>query len=308
MTAAPDRNGEPEQIELPRPKRTLLERLAHWIEHARALKAWVREARERSPALDATFETIERDSHIGGGILAGALSYRLFVFVLPLAFFLVSGVGVLAHALGVEPNVVANSVGIAGTVTRRVQGTAKGSSSWWVALISLLALAYMTRVLLRAVAIVHALAWDGSAASVKVRSRQLEIFAAALVGQLLLVAGLGAVHHQTAIGGAIALAAFVLALAGLWLAVSLQLPHSSASWADLIPGSLFYAIGIVAVQIFNVLILGQMIKEKSTTYGALGIAAAILLDLFLVGRVIVGAAVVNATLYERSSRSHPNQV
>ena len=32
------------------------------------------------------FETIERDSHIGGGILAGALSYRLFVFALPLAF------------------------------------------------------------------------------------------------------------------------------------------------------------------------------------------------------------------------------
>ena len=165
----------------------------------------------------------------------------------------------------------------------------------------------MTRVLLRAVAIVHALAWEGSAASVKVRSRQLEIFAAAIVGQLLLVAGLGAVTHQTALGGIIALVVFVLALAGLWLVVALHLPHSDARWTDLIPGSLFYAIGIVAVQIFNVLILGQMIKEKSTTYGALGIAAAILLDLFLIGRVIVGAAVVNATLYERSSRSRPHQ-
>ena len=84
MTAGPDHNDEPEQIELPRPKRTLLGRLAHWVEHARALKGWVQEARGRSPALDATFETIERDSHIGGGILAGALSYRLFVFLLPL--------------------------------------------------------------------------------------------------------------------------------------------------------------------------------------------------------------------------------
>ena len=54
----------------------------------------MQEARERSPALDATLETIELDSHIGGGILAGALSYRLFVFLLPLAFFLVSGLGV----------------------------------------------------------------------------------------------------------------------------------------------------------------------------------------------------------------------
>ena len=192
---------------------------------------------------------------------------------MPLAFFLVSGLGLLASALGVQPHVVVNSVGIAGTVTKQVQGAAKGSSSWWVALTSLLVLAYMTRVLLRAVAIVHALAWEGSAAAVKVQSRQLGIFAAALAGQLVLVAGVGAVHHQTAIGGIIALAFFVLALAGLWLVVSLQLPHADARWTDLIPGSLFYAIGIVAVQIFNILILGQMIKEKSTTYGALGIQA-----------------------------------
>lgn len=40
MTADPDRNGEPEQIELPRPRRTLLGRLAHWVEHAKALKGW----------------------------------------------------------------------------------------------------------------------------------------------------------------------------------------------------------------------------------------------------------------------------
>ena len=102
MTAGPDGNGEPEPIELPPPKRTLLGRLAHWVEHAQALKGWVQEARGDSPALDATFETIERDSHIGGGMLAGALSYRLFIFALPLAFFLVSGLGVLASALGVQ--------------------------------------------------------------------------------------------------------------------------------------------------------------------------------------------------------------
>ena len=78
-----------------------------------------------------------------------------------------------------------------------------------------------------------------------------------------------------------------------------------ATYGKIVGGGM--PIGIVAVQIFNVLILGQMIKEKSTTYGTLGIAAAILLDLFLIGRVIVGAAVVNAILYERSSRSRPHQ-
>ena len=95
---------------------------------------------------------------------------------------------------------------------------------------------------------------------------------------------------------------FTAALAGLWLVLSLELSHRDARWTDLIPGSLFYAAGMVCIQIFNVLILGKLLQEKSTTYGALGIAAGLLLGLFFMGRVIVGAAVLNATLYERRSR------
>ena len=307
MTSAPDQRDEPEQIELPPPKRTLLGRLAHWVENAQALKGWVQEARKSSPALDATFETIERDSHIGGGMLAGALSYRLFVFLLPLAFFLVSGLGVLASALGVQPHVVVNSVGIAGTVTKQVQGAAKGSSNWWVALTSLLVLAYMTRVLLRASrSCTHS---PGKARPPRSRCAPASSRSSPQHSSASSCSSPASAPSTTrpSIGGIIALVVFVVALSGLWLVVSLQLPHADARWTDLIPGSLFYAIGTVLVQIFNVLILGQMIKEKSTTYGALGIAGAILLDLFLIGRVIVGAAVVNATLYERSSRSRSQQ-
>ena len=95
----------------------------------------------------------------------------------------------------------------------------------------------------------------------------------------------------------------MFALAGLWLIISLEVPHSNARWTDLIPGSLFYAIGFCGVVLFNILILGSLIQTKTSTYGALGTAATLLLAFFLVGRVIVGAAVLNATLYERRSRS-----
>jgi uncharacterized BrkB/YihY/UPF0761 family membrane protein len=43
---------------------------------------------------------------------------------------------------------------------------------------------------------------------------------------------------------------------------------------------------------------------KQGTYGALGAAAALLVTLYLISRLIVGAAVVNATLWER--RTAPN--
>ena len=294
-------------MKLPPPRRTLAQRLALWVEQAHALRGWIEQARKRSAALDATFEAIERDSHIGGGILAGALSYRLFVFVLPLAFFIVSGLGLLASAVGVEPHVISNSVGLAGVVTKQVASTSKGASSWWVALTSFFVLLYATRVLLRAVAIVHSLAWERSAASVKVSSHSFGVFAAALIGQLVLVAGVGAVSHQTAIGGIITLAAFVFALAALWLIISLEVPHSNARWTDLIPGSLFYAVGFTGVVLFNILILGHLIQSKTSTYGALGTAATLLLAFFFVGRVIVGAAVLNATLYERRRGSREPQ-
>jgi membrane protein len=217
-------------------------------------------------------------------MLAGALCYRLFVFLLPLSFLLVSGLGLLAQALGVHSNAIVDSVGLAGKVAKQMEGASKGASNWWVA-------------------IVQALAWTGSAASVKVSPRSLAIFGGAAVGQLALAAGVGAVRHQSTTGGIIALIVFVLGLAGVWLIVSLELPHANARWKDLIPGSLFYAIGIFGVEIFNVLILGQLIHSKSSTYGTLGIAGALLLGLFLAGRVMVGAAVLNATLYDRHTLS-----
>jgi uncharacterized BrkB/YihY/UPF0761 family membrane protein len=298
-----DRPDENEPLELPPPRRTLFRRFTAWTERAHALRRWVDALRQRSPAVDTTFEAIERDSEIGGAMLAGALSYRLFVFALPLAVFLVSGLGLLASALDRKPNLIVNSVGLAGVVTKQVAGASNQSSNWWVALSSLFVLAYATRVLARAVTIVHALAWERSAASVKVSARALGVFAAALAGQLTLVVAVGAIGHRTALGGVVAVAAFVFVLAGLWLLVSRQVPHATARWTELIPGSLFYAVGVLGVVVFNVLILDTLLKEKSSTYGALGIAAVLLLGFFFYGRVIVGAAVLNVTLYERRLRA-----
>jgi len=163
------RGGDPqEQLKkLPPPRQTLLRRLMARVEQTRAVRRGVQRARRRYATLDAAFETIERDSEIGGGMLAGALSYRLFVFSLPFAFFVVSGLGLLAKAVGSDPNALADSVGLAGVIAKQVAGASE-SSNWWITLSAFLVLLYATRVLLRAVAIVHALAWERSAASVRV--------------------------------------------------------------------------------------------------------------------------------------------
>ena len=60
--------------------------------------------------------------------------------------------------------------------------------------------------------------------------------------------------------------------------------------------------------LFNTLVLEQLLEAKSSTYGALGIAATLLLGFFLIGRVMVGAAVLNATLYDRHRRNLGDKV
>jgi uncharacterized BrkB/YihY/UPF0761 family membrane protein len=283
-------------------RRTLLRRLTAVAERGAALKAGTSRARSRSPAVDATFETVERDSDLGGAMLAGALSYRLFVFALPLAFFLVAGAGLLSEAFGVKPNVIPSSVGFAGVITKQVASASSGSSNWWVALTSFVALAYATRVLFRAVSVVHALAWERSAASIKLSTRPFVIFAVAVLGQIALGAGVGAIHHRTALGGLLTLVVYAFAAGAMWLVISLQVPHADARWRELVPGSLFYGVGLTGVAVFNALILGWMIASRASTYGALGIAATLLLGFFFVGRIMVVAAVLNATLNDRRAR------
>jgi uncharacterized BrkB/YihY/UPF0761 family membrane protein len=108
------------------------------------------------------------------------------------------------------------------------------------------------------------------------------------------------VRAQTAAGGVVVLAVYALALAGIWLWMSLHLPHASASWTDLLPGSALYGLGVLGVNAFNVYLLDNVQASRSNTYGTLGTAAAILLSLLFIGRLVVGSAVLNATLFERS--------
>ena len=264
-----------------------------------ALRARAERARARSQTFDHALAWIERDAAIGGGMLAGALAYRLFLFVLPLSFFLVAVLGPIADALGSDPQELGADAGLAGLVTNEVGSTASGSSNWWVVLTSLVALVYVTWLLYKAVAITHALAWGRSAASVKLTPGGLAVFGAALLAQLALLVGVAAGRHQSPGGGLAALAVFVLGVAAIWLAVSLVLSHASERWSDLVPGALFYAIGMLGVQVFATYFLDRVLESKTSTYGVLGTAAAILLGAFLLGRIVVASASLNAALFDR---------
>jgi len=95
----------------------------------------------------------------------------------------------------------------------------------------------------------------------------------------------------------------VVAVASIWLGISLLLPHGTAGWTRLIPGAVVYGGGILGLRAFDVYLLDHVHESRSNAYGTLGGAAAVLLSLFLIGRLIVGAAVLNAVLASRAGRS-----
>ena len=54
---------------------------------------------------------VDRDSEVGGGIMAGSLAYRLFIWLLPFSLVLVAGIGIGA-------DVASESTASATTVAR----------------------------------------------------------------------------------------------------------------------------------------------------------------------------------------------
>jgi uncharacterized BrkB/YihY/UPF0761 family membrane protein len=280
-------------------------RLARWTERARILRARTEAARARHASVDLGFSLIERDSGIGGGLLAGALAYRLFVLLLPTALLFVSGLGLYADTVDQSPGQVARKAGLHGLIASQVATTASGRARGIVFILMVPAVLYATTKLYRALAIVHAIAWLGSGRGTRVTPRGVGLLGVALATTILAAEIAGWARRQDHWGGLVALLVYILVMGGAWLMVSTQLPHRGVRWPALLPGAALFGVGLLFVNVFNVYVTTRLVEDRANTYGALGIAAALLLSLVLVGRVMVVSAELNAAIDERHNPKRP---
>ena len=274
-------------------------RVARWTERARAFKAKVESSRADHASVDLGLSVVERDSAIGGGLLAGALAYRLFVLLLPSALLFVSGLGLYADTVDKSSGQVAKDAGLHGLIGSQVAATASDGASWIVFILMLPAVLYALVKLHRAIAIVHAIVWHGSGRRVRSTPRGVALLGAALLLTVAAAEVVGWIRSRDDLGGISALAVYLALVGGAWLVVSLRFPHRDVRWPALVPGALFVGTGLLAVNVFNVYVTTRLVEDQANTYGALGIAAALLLSLVLVGRVIVVSAELNAALDDR---------
>jgi len=59
------------------------------------------------------------------------------------------------------------------------------------------------------------------------------------------------------------------------------------------------AIGADVLHLLTVYWIGHLVARKTNTYGAVGIALAVLLWVYILGRIMVGSAGLNAALWYR---------
>ena len=274
-----------------------LERLRTRAQHTRAdLEA----RRAGSASIDTAFQAVERDAQTGGGVLAAAVAFRLFMFLVPYAFVMVTGFGLASTGVGQDPTDAARSAGIGGLLASAVGSTS--SLSLVNRILALffggIALAFTARSLVGVLWIVHRLIWG-------VRpSRKPNPWAPLiLVGCTTVLFGfadLAAWMGSQSIP--LRLLAFVLTIVGsgaAWFLASLWLPHEECESTALLPGAVIVGLGVGLLHLLTISYVAYEVSRKSSLYGAIGIALALLLWMYFAGRLLTASIAANASLWKR---------
>jgi uncharacterized BrkB/YihY/UPF0761 family membrane protein len=261
-------------------------------------------AQEQHASVRLAVEAFERDRARAGGLLAGGLAYRVFLWEIPLALFLVSAFGLVTQLAEEQPSDLARRVGmtaaLAGAIAKAV--SASDAARWWLLILGAFLTVWAGRGVYRGVRLVSELAWNARGRPVSSLKASLFVtgFGLLLVSLQLLVPmvseGLGVPGILGFVFGLVLASA--LSLWMLWL-----LPKGGAPWTALLPGALLFGVGMRALGLAAATYFAYRLDHSGDLYGAIGIAIVMMLYLFVVARVFVGAQFLNATLYRRRQRS-----
>jgi membrane protein len=263
-------------------------------------------AEQRVPGGPAVFESLEREQAAGSGLLAGGVAYRLFLWLVPFGLVLAAIASFWSEADpgGVEE--AAKELGMAGITTHTAQTAFETGdhSRWYLLGVGIVLLLWFGASAVRALRVAHAIAWGIRAERLRNPLYASLAFAGFIVGLALIGFAVRWARENWGRGPGLAgtLALFAVYCAAALAAMAL-LPHADVPWAALLPGMAVVAIGMQLMHVVVVVYLVPQLGRSSELYGSLGISTVVLLWLYLAARLIVSAAFLNATLWDRSHRA-----
>ncbi len=259
-------------------------------------------SRRTNPMVDTGFHLYERDLGAGGGVLAGALAFRLFLFVIPYVFVVITVFGSVADLQNESGQDAARSAGLTGLIGKAIADAQRQTNSTKILsiVLGLFALILASRAVVKTLRAVHALAWRVPLTRLRSSTRAAVLLVAIIFGVSLVATGISKVRaERPGIGLMLGLSTIVV-WGGAWLWISWLLPHArDLPWTALIPGALLFGLITWSMHLLTVFYFARKVSSASQTYGAIGSAIGILLALYLIGRAMSASAVLNATLWER---------
>ena len=90
---------------------------------------------------------------------------------------------------------------------------------------------------------------------------------------------------------------------GGWPPVGVRGLARSASWTALVPGAILVTFGFQGTHGLVVYLLGPKLETSTSLYGALGVVATVLFFMWVVGRIVVSAPILNRPLHGELSET-----
>jgi uncharacterized BrkB/YihY/UPF0761 family membrane protein len=254
-------------------------------------------ARNEHASIDISFCWLERERGLAATVLAGGIAYRLFFWLLPVALVL-GGVLGFSSAESAESN--ARHIGLTGTAAKAVGDSVSdtGSARWVLLLTGVATLLWTSSWSMIAMRRVFALIWGVAPPTGGNPLKHALAFSGVLAGLVAILAGGAWLRGASDVPGLVeflTLGAFF----GVWLWISARLPHADAPVRALLPGAALMAVGAQVIYAFSVFYVAVKLERSSALYGALGVAATFLFVLYIIGRLVVSSAVLNAELWRR---------
>jgi membrane protein len=278
-------------------------------------------ARARWSAVDVGVSTFKRFSEDDGGTLAAALTYYIFFSIFPLLLFAVAALGFVVRG---NEELKADILNAGVDSFPMLEGVIKPAGldfleqrAGGLALTAVVLALYSGSGAV--VALEHSLnridhiTEEGTFVQKRVRSLR---WLALLAPAALIAAGLGSLANFSSemfgAGSPVTTAVSILSYVGgvIVSATSFALAFKLLSrapheWRDVIPGALAGALAFEVLKAVGSTFLAAGTKGREATFGAFAAAAGLLVVAFLISRITLLAAELNAVLAERRLTRQP---
>ena len=254
------------------------------------------QARRRS--VKVAVEAFNRDRRFAGGLLAGGLAFRMFLWLLPFSLVVVTLLGGISDELERPASDLARDVGLsaalAGTVAAAVETSSQGRI--YLLILGIFLLAWAGRGVAKAMHLISGLAW--SVPPGKAHNPLMESAAVVAVVAIELAIHLLVTRDDGSVGVLMGFLVETAAISALMVWVFTNLSHAEgARWTAMVPGALLVALGILLLRLVTVFYFAGRLESVSDLYGALGLASVFLAWLYILGRALVAGISLNASGY-----------